>query len=283
MASIRAGLLRKLGDDFGLRVVQVPEVEKTPSGKHRWLATKPEPVIVINGASAAQQDAVSFHDAKSADWEALYLRPSFQLRRHVIMNLLRPHLKRGEHWLDAGCGSGYFARELAREDMQVTGVDAAAGMIEESIARAAQEQTPERMGFECVPSIEHLPFAKASFDGVLCSSVIEYVPDYAQALRELSRVLRRGGALLVTVPNKAAISRWMERAAHEFTSKVLDDPWPRYLQHSRWQFDETSLRVVLAAHGLHLQTVDYFGPALPAWINRHRRGGMMLAALAVKQ
>lgn len=281
--TIRAGLLRKLGDDFDLRVVQVTELEKTPSGKHRWLApelssaasiaSKPEPLI----------NAVTFHDAKAADWEQLYQRPSFQLRRKVIMGLLQPHLRDGERWLDAGCGSGYFARELANAGADVIGVDAAMGMVEESMARATSEPHAARMSFQQVETIERLPFADASFDGVLCSSVIEYVHDYAQALRELGRVLRPGGVLLVTVPNKVAMTRVLERGVFAVTSQVMEEPWPRYLQHSRWQFSEATLRSAMAEQRLVLQAVDYFGPAMPAWLNRHRSCGMMLAALAVKR
>jgi 2-polyprenyl-6-hydroxyphenyl methylase/3-demethylubiquinone-9 3-methyltransferase len=276
-------LLRKLGNEFDLRVVQVADVEKTPSGKHRWLATEPPAAASIAPKPEPQINAVTFHDAKAADWEQLYQRPSFQLRRKVIMGLLQTYLRDSERWLDAGCGSGYFARELACAGVDVVGVDAALGMVEESTARAASEPHAARMSFQQVETIERLPFADASFDGVLCSSVIEYVPDYAQALRELSRVLRPGGVLLVTVPNKVAMTRVLERGVFAVTSQLMEEPWPRYLQHSRWQFSQASLRSAMAEHGLTLQAADYFGPAMPAWLNRHRSCGMMLAALAVKR
>lgn len=45
-----------------------------------------------------------------------------------------------------------------------------------------------------------LPFAEASFDGVLCLEVLEHVPDPAQVLREIARVLKSGGRLWISTP-----------------------------------------------------------------------------------
>jgi 2-polyprenyl-3-methyl-5-hydroxy-6-metoxy-1,4-benzoquinol methylase len=228
-------------------------------------------------------DAVGFHHGRAAEWELLYQRPSFQMRRRVIMTLLGPHLRQGARWLDAGCGSGYLSREMARSGATVVGVDAAAGMVAESVARAAGEPSAGQMSFQQVDSIERLPFGDASFDGVLCSSVIEYVPDYAQAIRELGRVLRPGGVVVLTVPNRTAVTRILERAVFALTSRVLKKPWPRYRRHSRWQFSVPMMRAELAASGLKLQDVGYFGNARPVWLNRYPAWGMLFAALAVKE
>jgi SAM-dependent methyltransferase len=46
----------------------------------------------------------------------------------------------------------------------------------------------------------HLPFADATFDRVICSEVLEHIPDDLGAMRELTRVLRPGGTMAITVP-----------------------------------------------------------------------------------
>jgi ubiquinone/menaquinone biosynthesis C-methylase UbiE len=280
---MRSGLMRKLGDDFDLRLRAVRETEKSPSGKHRWLASATKPKEEKTPQPDIHLNAITFHDAKAGEWEKLYQRPSFQLRRKVIMDLLRPSLSKPGHWLDAGCGSGYFSRELAKAGCDVTGVDAAAGMVEESCTRAEAEGMKDHTTFAVVESIERLPFADAIFDGVLCSSVVEYVPDAATALHELSRVLRPGGHALITVPNRYAISRVAERAVFNVTRRVSSTPWPRYLRHSRWHYSSDMMQKALAAQGLKVVATDYFGPAQPAWLNRNAVCGMMLAVLAVKQ
>ncbi len=55
-------------------------------------------------------------------------------------------------------------------------------------------------GNDVVGSALALPFAAATFDGVICTEVLEHVPEPEQALREIARVLRPGGRLYVTVP-----------------------------------------------------------------------------------
>jgi len=55
-----------------------------------------------------------------------------------------------------------------------------------------------------------LPFRDGAFDGVVSSSVLEYVPDPAAVLLECARVLRPGGTLLCTVPDVAHPVRWLE-------------------------------------------------------------------------
>jgi SAM-dependent methyltransferase len=93
--------------------------------------------------------------------------------------------------LDAGCGSGRNMVELARHG-EVTGVELSRTSAE--IARG------RHLGEVVEGSVLEMPFAPDSFDLAVCLDVIEHLEDDRAALRELRRVLRPGGALLVTVP-----------------------------------------------------------------------------------
>jgi SAM-dependent methyltransferase len=113
-------------------------------------------------------------------------------RRRVIHAVLRGcDLPPGARILDAGCGSGRTLDELARYG-RASGVD----ISEDAVATAkSRGHRDVRLG-----AIEELPFRDGRFDLVTCLDVVEHTPDDRRTLRELRRVTRPGGLLLVTVP-----------------------------------------------------------------------------------
>lgn len=108
-------------------------------------------------------------------------------------------LRPGERVLDVACGTGVVARlesQLVGASGTVAGLDVNPGML--AVARSA---TPPGMPIEWhEASAEAMPFPDASFDVVLCQMGLEFVPDKYTALREMRRVLMRGGRLILNVP-----------------------------------------------------------------------------------
>ena len=108
-------------------------------------------------------------------------------------------LRPGERVLDIACGTGVVAR-LASQQVGATGtvagLDVNAGML--AVARSA---TPPSMPIEWhAASAEAIPLPDASFDVVLCQMGLQFMPDKHAALREMRRVLVRGGRLILNVP-----------------------------------------------------------------------------------
>jgi SAM-dependent methyltransferase len=95
--------------------------------------------------------------------------------------------------LDAGCGTGAILKQLGNGKRNV-GVDLAPEAISFCYERGLNNV---RQADICA-----LPFANASFDAVICSSVLyqQWVKDIAGAVREFYRILRPGGLLVVNVP-----------------------------------------------------------------------------------
>ena len=109
-------------------------------------------------------------------------------------------LQPGERVLDVACGTGVIAR-LAAEQVgptgSVTGIDVAPDMIE--VARATPAPTGPPIEWR-VGDATSLPFADESYDAVLCQMGLMFIPDRLAAVREMRRVLKPGGRIVVSTP-----------------------------------------------------------------------------------
>lgn len=102
----------------------------------------------------------------------------------------------GERILDAGCGTGVAVWKILERlggKGEVTGVDVTGPML-----RIAESKLNGQPGVRFLESpIEELPFQDGFFDGVACFNVVSYLRDPEVALKELRRVLRSDGRLVV--------------------------------------------------------------------------------------
>jgi len=129
-------------------------------------------------------------------WDAE--RPSWrqaQIERVTDM-LVQRQQGPDEGVLDAGCGTGHYAVALAQAGFHVTGIDYAPGML--AHARAKQTQALDNhLTFRRMDLDQRLDLPDASFDHVINISVLQNVADPIFTLRELWRVVRPGGTLLL--------------------------------------------------------------------------------------
>ena len=117
-------------------------------------------------------------------------------RRRVVRGLVR-RFGGGEPILDAGCGTGLNLETLPAGS---TGLD-----INPRNLALVRQRLPHQTAVE--GDLEAMPFANASFATVVCTEVLEHVPDPGLALREIRRVLKPGGVLIGSVPARSAIWR----------------------------------------------------------------------------
>ena len=129
-------------------------------------------------------------------------RESERRRLQAIVRLLR--LSRGQRVLDVGCGSGWLTEQLAERGMYVVASDLATVGVKGVKKRL--EGGSSHISF-LVGDVYHLPWAPGAFDGVVLSEVAEHLEDLDRALDEIHAALRKGGRLVVTVPNNEQI-RW---------------------------------------------------------------------------
>lgn len=108
--------------------------------------------------------------------------------------LQRLNLAPGLTVLDVGCGPGAFHRALGPHGTQIIACDRSPGMVQEVLAQAAEYRLPVGA---CQADAELLPFAAGSYDRVMANHMLYHVPDQEQALRELRRVLKPGGRVVM--------------------------------------------------------------------------------------
>jgi ubiquinone/menaquinone biosynthesis C-methylase UbiE len=142
-----------------------------------------------------------YRDVETYDWvdvadnirglEAFFHRN----RAWMVRRMVAKHATPNARILDAGCGTGLNLRHLPEGSV---GVD-----INPRNIALLRQRLPNHTVIE--GDVEALPFGDASFGTVLCTEVIEHIPDPSAALAEYRRVLQPGGVLIGSVPARSAI------------------------------------------------------------------------------
>jgi SAM-dependent methyltransferase len=148
------------------------------------------------------------HAADSA-YNAHYDRPA-------VLGALGP--VRGRRVLDAACGPGIYAQELLARGADVTAFDASPVMVDLARTRIAGRAQVDHAVLG-----EPLPYADGAFDLVVCALAIHYAGDRAVAFAEFCRVLRPGGALVVSTQHP--VMDWLRKGGSYFDVKLETDIW----------------------------------------------------------
>jgi len=144
--------------------------------------------------------------------------PILYLRQKYILDMIDG--SRGKA-LDVGCGSGAMLVDLTKRGFEAFGVDISANMLKS--ARELSSKLGLREPPSLVADIENLPFAKGSFDLIICAGVVEYLTRDDRALSEISRVLRSDGTAFITVTNALTPYFFLETVAK------ISSIWPKMI------------------------------------------------------
>lgn len=142
-----------------------------------------------------------YRNVESYDWVAVADRLQgpetffHRSRARSVRGLVARHARPGEEMLDAGCGTGLNLRSFPAGSV---GLDLNPRHLE--LVRARLPDHSAVLG-----DVEAMPFEDERFGTVVCTEVIEHVPDPARALREIRRVLKPGGVLIGSVPARSIV------------------------------------------------------------------------------
>lgn len=129
-------------------------------------------------------------------------------------------LKHGDRVLDLGCGEGrHVINAYLHGDVTAIGVDLNHRDLLTSRERFlpfAQTDSNKHFYLQQADATK-LPFPDKSFDKIICSEVLEHIPDYQAVLAEIERILKPGGLLAITVPRAwpEKICWWLSEQYHQ--------------------------------------------------------------------
>ena len=120
-------------------------------------------------------------------------------KRRVITMLDYSDIQPGDNILDMGCGEGFYSMVLDNlYDCKITAVD-----FDPEILALAHKWLDGRSNVTLEQGdITKLRFPDSSFDKIVCTEVLEHIDDDKTAIKELYSVLKPGGVIAITVPNK---------------------------------------------------------------------------------
>lgn len=211
----------------------------------------------MNQPQAAQSPASQVDEAELAKFEAIAHRFWDPQGEFGTLHTLNPARLafigertslRGARVADVGCGGGLLAEALTRAGASVTAIDLAPSMIEVAKLHAAGE----RLQIEYrVQSVESLATeAAGTFDVVTCMEMLEHLPDPAQVVSELSRLLKPNGSLFVSTLNRNLrsfmlaivgaeyVTQLVPRGTHEYERMIRPSELARWARDAHLTIDE---------------------------------------------
>jgi 2-polyprenyl-3-methyl-5-hydroxy-6-metoxy-1,4-benzoquinol methylase len=186
-------------------------------------------------------DRTLAHDRLADRFDEVMNRYDLERRLQVLVDgFLSDVALQGRLALDAGCGTGPFSRALHERNAHVVALDLGPRLV---------SRVNKRYGICAVTgTLLALPFASETFDIVLSSEAIEHTPDPLAATLELCRVVKPGGHLVLSTPNRLwqGPVRWASSSASNTRIRETlqidqtqrrSTPFARPLGRSAWSTD----------------------------------------------
>jgi SAM-dependent methyltransferase len=166
--------------------------------------------------------------------------------------LFLKHVPRGGLLLDAGCGRSLFTEIRPDWPFRIVASDVDYGLM-----RSRQDEFADVRFL--VGDAQPLPFRDGAFDAVFAGELIEHLPDPRPGVAEFRRVLRPGGTLILTTPNRLRLANLADRSERPYSPDHL----------SELSYDEVGALlasegfVIRRATGLHLELLLNWLSSMP--------------------
>lgn len=222
---------------------------------------------------AGRPDPIRFHDALAQGWASRYRSGGFLRRLQAFRGLFERHVQAGQSWLDLGCGSGVLTRELLSRGARVVAVDGSGAMLGRAEEACAEFGAQVQWLQADVRDLGGL--RPGSFDGVLCSSVVEYLPEAGPLIQEAARLLGPGGRLIISIPPRWSIIRTSQKILR-WAGRHFGIRSGEYLSISMLELSSPEVLALLREAGFEQVDTKTFDPVMPRCL-----GGILRPALVI--
>jgi 2-polyprenyl-6-hydroxyphenyl methylase/3-demethylubiquinone-9 3-methyltransferase len=194
---------------------------------------------------------------------------------HFGLDSRARHALTGLAGLDIGCGAGLVAEPLARMGAMVEGIDAGDEVI--SVARAHAEGQGLPITYHAGDVLAFANSNAGRFDFITCLEVVEHVTDVQAFMDAISRLLKPGGLLIYSTPNRTPqswavliagaekIARLIPEGGHSWSQFLTPDELAQKLAEAGLRVDRLAGLSWGPAKGFHVsedRSVNYIGTAL---------------------
>ncbi len=187
----------------GLKIVEVPmTVQEIRPGRlaiaHRAIRTLRDfrdlsRALKKDASKSEDSKKMMFFDTIAEDFDDIMNLYDLEKRLDVVFDEIGVDIGTKEV-LDAGCGTGWFSKAAVDRGARVTSMDLGDKLLREVKKKCDSEVVQG--------DVQRMPFDNEAFDVVICTEVIEHTIQPRRSVSELARVVRPGGVLVLTCPNK---------------------------------------------------------------------------------
>jgi ubiquinone/menaquinone biosynthesis C-methylase UbiE len=135
-----------------------------------------------------------FYDSIAADFDKIMDRYDLRRRIETVFDQFLANVNLQDLLLlDAGCGTGFFSAQALKRGAKVFSLDIGINLLKETRKKG--------LSLLVAADVEKMPFASNTFDIVISSECIEHTTSPQAAVKDMIRILRPGGTIIITCPN----------------------------------------------------------------------------------
>jgi malonyl-ACP O-methyltransferase BioC len=110
----------------------------------------------------------------------------------LMLEILKQYDNKNLQWLDAGCGIGFLGGKIKEKKIGIK-------LFQTDIAFNSLKHIKTNKNLCTQADLENIPYKDSVFNGIVCSSVFQWIPDINKALKEIYRIMKNNGVLIFSV------------------------------------------------------------------------------------